>query len=129
MRGIKRRLEEGAVDAAIAANAQPRAPAGGRGLLLGVPGGRARKLMTATGALTPTGEYYYSRLAQEAPRHALDYAQQPERRGNRTSVKLLDGRKAIVRSWDPVRSEWRYTKLGRDFYKDSVDRYVVTFPV
>ena len=85
--------------------------------------------MDAAGVLTPTGEYYYSAIAQEAPRHALDYAQQPERRGNRTSVKLLDGRKAIVRSWDPVRSEWRYTKLGRDFYKDSVDRYVVTFPV
>ena len=96
MRGIKRRLDHGAIDAAITANEQPRAPVGGRCLLLGVPGGRVRKLMDAAGVLTPTGEYYYSAIAQEAPRHALDYAQQPERRGNRTSVKLLDGRKACA---------------------------------
>ena len=44
-------------------------------------------------------------------------------------MKLLDGRRAGVRSWDPVRSQWRYTKLGKDFYKDAKDSYVVTFPV
>ena len=85
--------------------------------------------MDTSGAMTIAGEYYYATTAQRAPTGGLDYAQMPERRGNRATVKLLDGRKAGVRSWDPVRSEWRYTKLGRDFYKDAKDSYVVTFPV
>ena len=71
--------------------------------------------MDTSGAVTVAGEYYYATTAQRAPTAGLDYAQMPERRGNRATVKLLDGRKAGVRSWDPVRSEWRYTKLGRDF--------------
>ena len=127
MSGVKRSFA--AINAAIAANETPRVPKSARGLVLGVPGGRARRLMDTSGTLTPAGSYYYETTAQRAPTAGLDYAQQPERRGNRTTVKLLDGRKAGVRSWDPVRREWRYTKLGRDFYKDATDSYVVTFPV
>ena len=85
--------------------------------------------MDGNGSLTEAGEYYYATTEQRAPTARLDYGQQPERRGSRATVKLLDGRKATVRSWDPVRSKWRYTKLGKDFYKDSQDSYVVTFPV
>ena len=77
--------------------------------------------MDTSGTMTAAGEYYYATTAQRAPTAGLDYAQLPERRGNRAMVKLLDGRKAVVHSWDPVRSEWRYTKLGQDFYKDSMD--------
>ena len=85
--------------------------------------------MDSSSGLTEAGEYYYATTAQRAPTAGIDYAQQPERRGNRATVKLLDGRKAVVRSWDPVRSQWRYTKLGRYFYKDAMDSYAVTFPV
>ena len=85
--------------------------------------------MDGNGSLTEAGEYYYATTEQRAPTARLDYGQQPERRGSRATVKLLDGRKATVRSWDPVRSQWRYTKLGKDFYKDAKDSYVVTFPV
>ena len=129
MSGVKRTFDQTAISAAIAANEQPRVPKSARGLVLGVPGGRARRLMDSSGTLTPAGDYYYETTAQHAPAGGLDYAQQPERRGSRTTVKLLDGRKAGVRSWVPVRREWKYTKLGRDFYKDAKDSYVVTFPV
>ena len=129
MSGVKRSFNQTAIGAAIAANEQPRVPKSARGLVLGVPGGKARRLMDSSSTLTDTGQYYYETTAQQAPAGGLDYAQQTERRGNRTTVKLLDGRRAGVRSWDPVRRELKYTKLRRDFYKDAKDSYVVTFPV
>ena len=121
MSGVKRSFDQTAIDAAIAANEQPRVPKSARGLVIGVPGERARRLMDSSGTLTNTGQYYYETTAQQAPAGGLDYAQQPVRRGNRTTVKLLDGRRAGVRSWESVCREWKYTKLGRDFYKDAKD--------
>ena len=115
MRGVKRSFDQAGIDAAIAANERPRVPASNRGLVVGVPGGRARRLMDGSGSLTEAGEYYYATTQQRAPTAGLDYSQQPERQGNRTTVNILDGRRAGVRSWDPVRKQWRYTKLGRGF--------------
>ena len=81
MRGAKRSFDQAAIDAAIAANEQPRVPRSARGLILGVPGGRARQLMDTSGALTAAGDYYYATTSQRAPTAGLDYAQLPERRG------------------------------------------------
>lgn len=125
----RRLLDKAAIDAAIAAKEQPRAPKGARGLLLGVPGGRARKLMDAKGALTPAGKYYYSKTEQGAPNRNFDYKQEPQRRGVRVQASLIDGQKVTVRTWDGVRRQWRFTKAGQEYYKDSKDRYVVSFPV
>jgi hypothetical protein len=122
--------DRAALDAAIAANERPRVPTrGARGLLLGIPGGRARKLMTEKGTLTPAGEYYYATTAQQVPNKMFDYNQQPERKGNREFVRLLDGGRAVVRTYDAVKNSWRFTKTGQEFVRESVDRYVVTFPV
>jgi hypothetical protein len=85
--------------------------------------------MDAKGALTPAGEYYYATTAERVPNKAFDYNQQPERKGNREFVRLLDGGRAVVRTYDAVRNEWRFTKTGQEFFRESVDRYVVTFPV
>ena len=121
--------DSAALNAAIAANHQPRAPRAARGLILSIPGGRAKKIMDTKGALTPAGEYFYSQTAQRAPNRSFDYNQEPTRRSNREQVLLLDGQNATVRTWDTVKRRWRFTKTGQEFYKDSVDRYVVTFPM
>ena len=61
------------IDAAIAANEEPRAPRGGRGLLLSIPGGkRPRRLMDIAGKLTDAGTYFYEKAAREAPTHGFD---------------------------------------------------------
>ncbi len=121
--------DKAALNAAIAAHEQPRAPRGARGLILSIPGGRARKLMDTRGSLTALGEYYYEATAQRAPNRNFDYNQEPQRRGTRVQVSLLDGQKATVRTWDGVKKAWRFTKTGQEFYRDSVDRFVVSFPV
>jgi hypothetical protein len=85
--------------------------------------------MDEKGALTPAGEYYYATTAQQVPNKSFDYNQEPERKGNGGFVRLLDGGRAVVRTYDAVRNEWRFTKTGQEFFRESVDRYVVTFPV
>ncbi len=44
-------------------------------------------------------------------------------------IKLLNGKTNAVRIWDGIKREWRFTALGRHYYKESTDRYVITFPV
>ena len=81
-----------------------------------------------TGSLTAAGKYYYEKIAQEPPNRGFDYGQVPTIVGTRVQATLRDGSKTTVRTWDGVRRQWRFTKAGKDYYKDSVDRYVVSFP-
>ena len=102
---------------------------GGRGLLLSIPGKRPRRLMDIAGNLTDAGTYYYEKAAREAPTHGFDARQEPTRRGARVHIKMLDGTTAAVKTWDNINGQWKFTKLGKHFYKDSTDTYLVTFPV
>ena len=117
------------IDAAIAAGEAPRAPKRSRGLLLNVAGGRPRRLITEGGKLTADGRYYYEKTGQQAPDAGFDRTQAPTRRGAREQIKLLNGSTASLRIWDNIERQWRFTKLGHKYYGESLDRYVVTFPV
>ena len=121
--------DQNAVDAAIAANGAPRAPKRSRGLILTIPGGGHRRLMDDRGALTAAGTYYYEATAQSAPDRRIDFTQEPIRKGARLRIKLRDGTEGTIRTWDGVQRRWRFTKLGHEFYRDSTDNYVVTFPI
>ena len=87
--------------------------------------------MDEVGNLTAAGEYYYEKTALAPPTPgpgAFDPRQEPTRRGNRYYAKLLDGTKAVLRTFDPVTKQWKHSKLGTKFYAKSLDRYTVTFP-
>ena len=125
-----READSAAVDSAIAAGLAPRGHPRGRGLLLSIPGKRqGLRLIDDHGSLTPSGTYYYQTTGHAAPNKGFDYSQEPIRRGARVQIRLLDGSLATVRSWDGVKRRWRFTKIGQQFYRDSQDSYVVTFPV
>ena len=115
------------IEAARAANEEPRAPKGGRGLLSSIPGKRPRRLMDIAGDLTPAGTYYYEKAAREAPTHGFDKKQEPTRKGARVHIKMLDGTTAAVKTWDNTGGQWKFTKLGKRLYKDSTDTDLVTF--
>jgi len=117
-----------AVTAAIAAGSEPHAPKRARGLLLAVPGQRPRRLIDASGALTAVGEFYYDRIGEDAPGLGSFGDAAPERRRNSETVKLVDGRRALLRTWDPVKLAWKFTQTGRAYYRDKVTRYTVRFP-
>ena len=41
--------------------------------------------------------------------------------GARVHIKMLDGTTAAVKTWDNINGQWKFTKLGKHFYKDSTD--------
>ena len=115
-----------AIDNAISSGNQPRAPRGGMGLVLSA-GARYRTLLNAKG-LTPAGSYYYQKKGI-APPTQFDYEQDAVRKGSSLFIKTLDNQQRRIGTWDPVKNEWKYTKLGVKFYAKSVDRFVVKWPV
>ena len=86
------------------------------------------RLIDEHGTLTAAGTYYYDTTGSVAPDRRFDYSQEPTRCGARIQIRLLDGSLATVRSWDGVKRQWRFTKLGQKFYHESQDSCVVTFP-
>ena len=114
------------VDAAIQREEPPKAPRTGVGLVVAVPGRRRVTIVSGKGVVTPAGEYYYEKTGQEAPRN-FDYAQRPVRKGYRETIKLLDGTSRAVSVWSA--GAWKQTNLGKKFYLNATDRYVVSFPV
>ena len=79
--------------------------------------------------MSAEGHYYCDTIGQEAPRAGFDWKQEPTRKGPKVQIKLLNGTTSAIRIWDGVKRDWRFTALGRHYYKESQDRYVVTFPV
>ena len=61
---------------------------------------------------------------------STDASQTPTRpRGKKREViQLRDGSHAVVRSWNHLRGEWRLTQLGRQFYGQRQDRWLIHFP-
>ena len=43
-------------------------------------------------------------------------------------VRLVGGKKVLVREWGKTKDEWRFTANGRAYYKDRVVRHTVSFP-
>ena len=122
--------ERSGIAAAIASGATPRVPPRGRGLLLSIAGRRqGTRLIDESGSLTSAGEYYYETAGLPPPNRRFNYGQEPVRNGARIQIRLHDGSLSTVRTWDNVNRRWRFTKLGQQYYKDSKDHYVVTFPV
>ncbi len=116
-----------ALDAAIAAGAQPSAPRSGLGLVVKTPAGRFRTLVDKKG-LTPAGNYYYDKSGLPPPR-SFDYQQDTTRKGRTQYIKLLDGSQKAVSRWDNVNREWKLTKLGHQFYSKAVSKYTILWPV
>ena len=41
----------------------------------------------------------------------------PQRDGNVETIKLRSGQRAVTRRWVPSLNKWRFTNLGKRFYK------------
>ena len=68
--------KRGQIDEAIRLGATPRRTSG-QSVILNVPGARYRTLVSATGALTPAGTYYYDGTGTEPERLGFDYDTEP----------------------------------------------------
>ena len=88
--------------------------------------------MSATGAVTQAGRHWYTKLAQKPiPSNRWDDNAKTYRKpGGRTDfVKTKSGCEVQLRSWDPATRAFRYTALGKEFYKRRPKSYIVQVPV
>ena len=96
---IKRDVKT-ALDEAIQAGKQPKAPRSGIGLVLPL-NSRNRGLVNKNG-VTKLGTYYYRQLGIDAPT-TFDFQQDAVRRGRSKFIKLLDGTQKKVSTWDNIK--------------------------
>ncbi len=70
----------------------------------------------------------YSRIP---PNRGFDPTQLAVRapRGKSETTLLRDGSRAAVRTWNYLTKEWRDTKLGKEFFGQRSDRWLINIPV
>ena len=113
---------------AVAAGIEPTETSSGSVVLR--QGKRYVTLVKPDGTKTQSGAWYEQRSRNELPAGgAFNRNQQPQREGLTELIKTRDGREKVVRRWDPVTNEFKFTALGRSFYARKRSVYVVHVPV
>ena len=90
-------------------------------------GTKYRTLVAPSGRLTEAGRYWESIAPDRLPTEGFDVGQTPTREGNIETIRVR-GMEKTTRSYDPATNSWKYTRLGRDFYKKARVDYVVRVP-
>ena len=122
------RATRDALDAAVAAGADPFQSGGGQqGLLVRPPGRRAIRLFTDAGALNDAGTYYFQKRAVAPPDRGFDPNQEPVLHRRREQIMLRDGSMGTLRTFDG--KQWRFTKLGQSYYAERRVKFLAYLPV
>ena len=87
-------------------------------------GARYRILVDANGQRTAAGLKYEELTEATLPAEGYDASQNPVRQGNVESIRVR-GKEKVVRRYDPASNDYRYTKLGRQFYSQRKVQWVV----
>ena len=96
------RATRDALDAAVAAGAEPFQSRGGQqGLLVRAPGRRAIRLFTDAGALNDAGTYYFQKRAVAPPDRGFDPNQEPVLHRRREQIMLRDGSMGTLHANSP----------------------------
>ena len=126
-----------ALDRALADGMRPRPSGGSRGMIVTIPPAEAgrkstyRTLIDRNGNMTKNGIYFYKELLEDPPNRGFDPSQQAARapRGKSETILLRDGSRGTVRTWNHLTKEWRITKLGKEFFGQRSDRWLINIPV
>ena len=124
-----RSSEQELIRAAIAANVEPKASDRGRTLRLEVAPGSFKTLLGINGKPTPAGTFYYKEKDQPPPAFGYDPNQRIIQDGPRDFIKLLNGKRALVRTIQPSTDDYKLIKIGKDFFKDNFAQYDITIPI
>ena len=102
------------IDNMLAANARPQSTKSGSVILK--TGNKRHTLLNSQGERTALGEYYEQKSSNELPVGGFDPTQAPFREGNTEYIKMRSGEERAVRRYDPADNEYKFTKLGTNFY-------------
>jgi len=90
--------------------------------------GRTRIILVDVhGRPTTAGKFWETYTGRVLPAGGFQQ-QTPMREGNTETLRLRDGKRAVTRRWTSD-GESKFTKLGDNFYKDQLRKYVVQVPV
>jgi hypothetical protein len=126
-----------AIRAAIAIGSQPAETQrqGGVTLRLQTPAGPGRRaatkvLVSNTGELTASGQFYYQELQHAPPDRSFDHTQEHHLapRGRSQRIWLRDGAEATIATRQR-NGQWRATPLGTKYFAHKESRWVVSLPV
>ena len=121
--GVRKRL----IDKAIADEVQPRFPRGSANFSLPLGGGKRALLVRGDNSFTPEGEYWSARTGK-ALAQGIDYSQRPSTEGSSQFI-MQKGKKARIRTWDPAKNKWSYTRTGVLWAANKQIEVIVEIPV
>ena len=90
-------------------------------------GGGGYKVLLKDGVLTEAGEYAKG-LGLDLPEEGYDLNEVPTRKG-RTDYLTVKNKLSALRTLDPITGDYKYTALGRKYYRSQKKEYVVSIPV
>ena len=119
------------VDGLIQSGVEPTQVARSGRLILRGAGKSSVTLADARGKLTEAGRHYFESTGKAKPRVGFDEAIPLERSGGREYIKYRDGSLKLARTWNPGKSDFVYTRLGKRYFelRGEVEEYVVHLPV
>ena len=114
------------IDAFVAAGLPTRTTSAGA--VIARNGARFQTLVDASGERTAAGRYFEQASAQDLPVGGFDTSP-PMRSGDTEYVTTRSGEQRATRRWDPTSQEYRFTAVGKSYYKRLKRNYVVQVPV
>ena len=111
------------------------AVAAGNNATIGAPGatvlrnGRSfRQLVTPGGKRTAAGRQFEEETGTVLELAPYATAQVPRRENDTEWIKMRGGDERIVRRFDSAAQRWKYTQLGREYFKTQRTQWVVRVP-
>ena len=86
------------------------------------------KVLVNTAGLTKAGRLYEQLAGSDLGSTTFDKNQTPPRESNTEYISMKGGKDKEVRRYDPATQEYVYTKLGKQFFKNTRREYVVKVP-
>jgi hypothetical protein len=113
------------LDSARGADIHPKRTASGS--LIVRRGTSYRALVDASGRKTAAGKYWERLTGSTIPSEAEAPRGAPVRRKNKEFLQVR-GKERLLRTYDPVTNDWKYSRLGKQHYKTARMQYVVKVP-
>jgi hypothetical protein len=85
------------------------------------------RYLTRNNEPTPAGEFWREITGKPLPLDVFDENAPITIRGRTEYIETSNGQQAL-RSWDAARQRYKYTPLGRKYYKNKRSRFVVNVP-
>ena len=97
-------------------------------LKLRLTNGKQVFLMNKKGQLTEAGKFWYSEVRPGQNPTGFSPDAEVVRRHRTEYVKMNNGAEGVMRVWQPATKSYKYTDLGREYYREKPRRYIVSIP-